>query len=246
MTETHAFWLLLLAFAFADNLHWLPAGGDLLSLNRHGRPRYAHRRRHLATGRDVLFTNPFNLLDRVVHARLVTESEVPTAYRRELAAAAKLARATVPLAWLGWAYAAFLALACWASLAVSFGAVVLPLLAGHLAFWLAAALLTWRLFKRAGLGASHVAKRAVWVLVEALFVPAYVINLSRKLLLLQPASLSSLRMHLRGLPKLRARDAPAAELRRYELAQTLSTELDRETAAGLHHTLEEWQTCLKN
>jgi hypothetical protein len=119
-----------------------------------------------------------------------------------------------------------------------FEAVVLNLLVGHLSVWTCSLLLVLMLYRTQDLPKSGV----ISALFESLFVPAYLVNLNKKILRLRQSEICALRLHIRRLK--RTSDADA-ELVRYELLiQTISA-LDDEVDDFKSDALQGFARCLK-
>jgi hypothetical protein len=91
--------------------------------------------------------------------------------------------------------------------------------------------------------AQELAKgKVISLLVEALFVPAYLVNLNKKILILKNSKICSIRMHIRALKRVAEDDA---ELIRYELTNQTNAALDEETDPSKIALLQGFTKCLK-
>ena len=83
----------------------------------------------------------------------------------------------------------------------------------------------------------------VSTLLEALFVPAYLVNLNKKLLRLKHSEISALRLHLRSLKRASLSDA---DLIRHELMNQTNMALDDEADPSKNEILQRFVKCLKS
>lgn len=239
MKETLLFWVTLSTFLVFDNLLAVARGKDCLSINRRGKPYYKSRQRNTFAGREVIFLNPVNLFDRVIIAQQVTPKEGVPQYRKELRSIESLAKDLNHFAYLGYFYFAYLGFNCYLSFLFGFEAVVLNLLVGHLSVWVCSAIFILLLFRSQDLPRGGV----ISALVEALFVPAYLINLNKKILRLRQSEISALRLHIRSLK--RAPDLDV-ELLRYELLNQINMALNDEVDDSNSDVLKGFIKCLKD
>jgi len=238
MKETLLFWVTLLAFLVFDNLIVIAKGKDCLTISRRGRPYYKSRQRNSFAGRDVVFLNPINLFDRVISVERVTLSEDTRRYKRELRLLESLARDLNPFAYLGYLYFLYIIINCYLSIVFSFEAIVVNLLVGHILIWICAVVFVF-LFLRA----HELPKgKVVSILVEALFVPAYLVNLNKKFLRLRESDICALRLHIRALKRVADDDA---DLIRYELLNQTNAALDEESDPSKTALLQGFAKCLK-
>jgi hypothetical protein len=239
MKETLLFWLTLSAFLVFDNLLAVARSNDCLSINRLGKPYYKSRQRNTFAGRDVVFLNPFNLFDRVIITARVTPKEDARQYKKELRAIESLARDINPFVYLGYIYFAYLGFNCYLSFLFGFEFIVMNLIVGHLSVWCCSVLLVLLLFRSQDLPKVEVAS----VLFESLFVPAYLVNLNKKILRSRHSKICALRLYIRGLK--RAPD-DVVELVRYELLNQTTTALDAEIDTEKSDVLQGFSKCLKD
>lgn len=238
MKETLLFWVTLLAFLVFDNLIVIAKGKDCLTISRRGRPYYKSRQRNSFAGRDVVFLNPINLFDRVISVERVTLSEDTRRYKRELRLLESLARDLNSFAYLGYLYFLYIIINCYLSIVFSFEAIVVNLLVGHILIWICAVVFVF-LFLRA----QELPKgKVVSILVEALFVPAYLVNLNKKFLRLRESDICALRLHIRALKRVADDDA---DLIRYELLNQTNAALDEESDPSMTALLQGFAKCLK-
>lgn len=238
MKETLLFWVTLLAFLVFDNLIALSKGKDFLSISRQGRPYYKSRQRNSFVGRDVVFLNPINLFDRVISTERVTLSEEPQRYKLELRSIESLAIDLNCFAYLGYLYLIYLLANCYLSFLFGFEAIVIHLLVGHAVFWLSALVFVFMFLRVQDLPKGKV----ISVLIEAFFVPAYLVNLNKKLLRLRESDICSLRLHVRAVKRLADEDA---ELIRYELSNQTNDALEEESDPTKRALLKGFLKCLK-
>jgi len=238
MKETLLFWVTLLAFLVFDNLIVVAKGKDCLSISRRGRPYYRSRQRNSFAGRDVVFLNPVNLFDRIISTERVTLGEDAHRYKRELRSIESLARDLNSFAYLGYLYLLYLVANCYLSFVFGFEAVVINLLVGHALIWICAVVFVLLLFR----GQELPKGKVISVLVEALFVPAYLVNLNKKILRLRESSICALRLHIRALKRVAEDDV---ELIRYELLNQTNAALDEESDPSKSALLQGFAKCLK-
>ena len=238
MKETLLFWVILAAFLVFDNLLAVAKGKDCLSISWRGKPYYKSRQRNNFAGRDVVFLNPINLFDRIVISERVTLEEDVRQYKKELRSIESLSTDLNPFAYLGYIYFTYLGFNCYLSFLFGFESVVLNLIVGHLLAWICSVLLVLLLFRSQDLPKGGV----ISALFEALFVPAYLINLNKKILRLRQSKLSALRLHIRSLK--RASDLDV-ELVRYELLYQTNMALDDEVDDSKSDVLKGFIKCLK-
>lgn len=238
MKETLLFWVTLSAFLVFDNLLAVARSNDCLSISRQGKPYFKSRQRNSFAGRDVVFLNPFNLLDRVIITERVTPKEDVRQYKKELRSIESLAKDLNPFVYLGYVYFAYLGFNCYLSFLFGFEFVVLNLIVGHLSVWCFSVLLVLLLFRSQNLPKGGVTS----VLFESLFVPAYLVNLNKKLLRLKHSEICALRLHIRGLKRASDDDV---ELVRYELLNQTTTALDSEIDVEKSDVLQGFAKCLK-
>jgi hypothetical protein len=238
MNETLLFWVILLGFLVFDNLVVVAKGKDFLSISRYGRPYYKYRQRNSFAGRDVVFLNPINLFDRVISTERVTLHEETHRYKRELRSIESLTRGLNSFAYLGYLYLLFLTSNCYLSFLFGFESVVVILLVGHALIWMLAVSFVLLLLKAQELPKGKV----ISLLVEALFVPAYLVNLNKKILQLKESRICAIRLHIRALKRVAVEDA---ELIRYELINQTNAALDEESDPSKIALLQGFAKCLR-
>lgn len=223
--EIALFWLAVAGFLVFDNLVFVPAGHDLLRFGRNGRLRYAANRRLEAGGREVVLLNPLNPFERgVITTRCLGDLQ-PAAWRESR----RLVRSALPLlnafSWLGCVYLVIALLLAWASFRIDFSLCLLAFVLTHAVFWLI--VLGLLLLQRRALGLSGY---EVFVFAaEALFVPAYLMNMGRRLVSRKKLDMPALSVGLRQLKQETMSDAQR-ELMAYQLRERLAT---LETNLGL-------------
>jgi hypothetical protein len=239
--EIVLFWVVAAGFLVADNLRLIPAGGDYLRFGRRGRLRYEPGARLEARGRDLIFLNPLNLF----HRAALTSSVLGRLEPRQLRAARQRLRKAVPtlnlLSWLGTLYLVLAVALASQSMRFSFAVVLASFLAVHLVFWaLSAGVLVWRRNKLGFTGAQL----AVFV-AEGFFVPAYTINLGKRLWFKCTLELPAMTVGLRQGRLLR--DEHARELFTHQMGQRLDlleTALPDGDPPALRPLINEARACL--
>jgi hypothetical protein len=84
--------------------------------------------------------------------------------------------------------------------------------------------------------------KVISLLVEALFVPAYLVNLNKKILQLKESRICAIRLHIRALKRVAVEDA---ELIRYELINQTNAALDEESDPSKIALLQGFAKCLR-
>jgi hypothetical protein len=213
--EIALFWAVLAGFWLFDNVVLAPVGGDLLGLDRRGRPHYIPATRLSLRGRDSLLLNPLNPFELALPSARVSgfiDAQAWRAARRAQRQAAPVLRA---LGWLGVVYLLVLAVLLVASWHWHFGTVLLVLLGWHLLAWAIGLVLLLRGRRRLGLGAEAL----VGLTAEALFVPAYTLGLAKRAARRRLVDLPSLSLGLRALGRMPA--GAARELWHWRLSSRL-------------------------
>lgn len=192
--EIALFWLTVAGFLIADNLILAPRGCDVLRLGRRGVPWYETGSRLSIRGREATLLNPLNLFDRALLTTVCLGDVQPSQWR----GARQMLRQAMPvlntLALVGYAYMVLTAVLAW----LSFQGPFLPILIAfgllHLLVWFGAAAVV--VLRRRQLRLSGMALTTS--LLEALFVPAYLMNLGKRLLYKRQVAVSSLGLALRS------------------------------------------------
>lgn len=210
------FWLVAAGFLIADNLVLLPAGCDYLRLQATGRFAYDASARLEARGRELVMLNPLNLFHR---AAVTTCALGPVDRRSFLAERQRVARALPTLnllSWLGYAYLAGTAALVSLSFTLYFGTVLALFLGLHLVFWavMSAVLVARR--QRLALGGAP----AATLVIEALFVPAYTLNLGKRVWARRRVDLPALSLGIRQARRMR--QEADRELMVHQLLQRLA------------------------
>jgi hypothetical protein len=231
--EILLFWVVATGFLIADNLVLLPAGGDFLRFGRSGRLVYVPATRLEAKGRDLVLLNPLNLFQR---AAVTTQSLGRVDIKGFRAARRQLLTALPSMnlfSCIGYVYLAAAVAVASLSFAAHFGSVLAGFLAVHLLFWaLTAALLVRR---RRALSLSGY--QAFVYVVEGLLVPAYTINLGKRLWARQRLALPALTLGLRQAKRMH-HAAPDRELYLQQVGERLAqleSQLPDETSGGTTH-----------
>lgn len=196
-SETTLFWLVVAAFLFFDNLIIVPHGCDLLRFGRRGVLRYDASRRLTAAGKELVLLNPLNLFDRgLITTRCFGDVE-PRQWKRARSMVGSALPTLNGFSALGCVY--LVLVVCLAAL--SFWSGFTPALIGfvvlHLVVWLvavAALVLRRHQLKLSGSGVLGAA-------AEALFVPAYLMNLGKRLTHKKRVAISALGLGLRELKR---------------------------------------------
>lgn len=238
MPDVALFWAVLAGFLLVDNLVLLPAGGDHLRFGMRRRLRCDAGTRLEALRRDMVLLNPLNPFDRVaVTDRTIGELDpaaLRTALRRVATSLAPLNR----LSWIGVAYLVGWAVLAALSSRLPFGPVLLALAVLHLCAWAASAFVVLRSYP-----ALHLTKGRAWsLLAEALFVPAYTVNLGKRAWYRHRLDIPALAYGLHALKRVRG------EAEREQQAHRLSVRLDacaEQGDAGSHAFIHRARTCLR-
>lgn len=193
MGDVVLFWLVLCAFLVADNFVLLPEDADYLRFDRQGLFTYEPKARLEIKGRDLVILNPLNLFDRIMVTSHSYEDLIPAQYR----AARKALRSEIHrlnvFSMLGTVYLAIVVLLAVACARIAFEWVFLALILTHVLFCILSATLLFRW--RNCLGLSRY--QTLVLTAEALFVPAYCINLAKRLRYKRVTSLAALPFGLR-------------------------------------------------
>lgn len=174
--EVALFWLVLAAFAWADNLVLLPSGADCLHFGRAGAMRYEPGLRWQLLRRDLVALNPLNPFGRAVVTLSPAGPLDPQAWRNAQATLAQALPTLNVLAWLGVGYMGLLGTLALASAWWPFLHILAALIAVHLATWTGALVLLLRRRVPLGLTPGRCAQAAF----EALLVPAYLVHLGKR------------------------------------------------------------------
>lgn len=196
--EIVLFWVVAAGFLIADNLVLLPSGSDYLRFGMSGRFSYDPSVRLEARGRELVMLNPINLFGRAA----VTRRSLGRVQRQTfLVERRKLGRALPTmnlLSWCGYAYLASAVMLASLSFAASFGSVLAAFLLVHLVFWAVMSVVLVR--RRSVLGLSGY---QTFVLVaEAVFVPAYAINLGKRVWAKQVIELPAMTLGIRDAKRM--------------------------------------------
>lgn len=214
--EIVLFWVVATGFLIADNVVLLPAGCDYLRLKASGRFVYDASARLEARGRELVMLNPVNLFHRAaVTTRTLGRVDRRT-FRAERQGVLRALSTLNLLSWMGYAYlAATVALAS-LSFALYFGTVLALFLMLHLVCWAAMSALLVRRRRRLMLSGPK-----TWVLViEALLVPAYTINLGKRVWAQRRVDLPAMTLGIRQAR--RTRHDADRELLVHQLLQRLA------------------------
>lgn len=215
--ETALFWLVVAAFLFFDNLIIVPHGCDLLRFGRSGLLRYDASSRLSAAGREMVLLNPLNLFDRGLVTTKCFGDVEPRQWRqgRELV---DTALSTLNgFSSMGYLYMVLVVFLAALSFRIGFTPALVGFVGLHLLVWTVsvAGLIVRR--RQLLLSGSAVLGAAA----EALFVPAYLMNLGKRLVYKKRVGISALGLGLRQLK------LTVNEDYRDELTLKLSTRLEQ-------------------
>lgn len=213
--EIALFWAVVAGFLIADNFLLIPKGGDFLRVGRSGAFKYESCARLEARGRDFIFLNPLNLFDRAaITSSCIGQINAPQFRRARRKVRSALPRLNV-FAWVGYVYLVVVVILAATSFLVGFELVLYAFIACHAVFWFltTSMLLAWR--HNLTLSDYQVFVYAA----EALFVPAYNINMGKRLWYKHMFDLPALALGLRQLKSIK--DEASRELYIYEMGKRL-------------------------
>jgi hypothetical protein len=237
MNETLLFWMVLFGFLVFDNFILVQHGKDFVTINKNGRLIYKSRTRTLLMGKDVLVLNPFNLFDRVVCTNKLNLIETRDFYKREVTSIRNFISSLTIFVYVGWMYIGCLIVCCYLSFSVNFEFVVIPLLICHFTAWMITSIALYFWNKNKTISTTKLATQ----ILENLFVPAYIVNLNRKLIQHLSLDISSIRFYVRNLKR---EDSHAVDKIRYELSQLIDSQIEVEEEPVKLKILEEFKRCL--
>ncbi|KRB99611.1 hypothetical protein ASE11_07925 [Hydrogenophaga sp. Root209] len=215
-SETALFWLVVAAFLFFDNLIIVPRGCDLLRFGRRGVLRYDASSRLTAAGKEMVMLNPLNLFDR----GLVTTECFGDVDPRQWKQGRLLVSSALPtlngFSSLGYAYLVIVIFLAALSFRIGFTPALIGFIVLHLVVWVAALAVLITRRHQLQLSGSAVLGAAA----EALFVPAYLMNLGKRLTYKKRVAISALGLGLRELKRVVDGDD------REEFTQKLSSRMD--------------------
>ncbi|MDF3822803.1 hypothetical protein P3G55_23095 [Leptospira sp. 96542] len=175
--EVALFWAIAAGFLIFDNFLLIPVGGDYLSFRRNGKLHYSPASRaEVRGGRELIFLNPLNLFDR---AALTNKILGPVNlgdyrfFRQEILQALPYLNG---LACWGYSYLCVAILLAIATFNFGFERLLETLIGAHLFFWAMSSMLLLLWKKPLGLSPSQATAFAA----ESFFVPAYCINLGKR------------------------------------------------------------------
>lgn len=214
--ETALFWLVVAAFLFFDNLIIVPQGCELLRFGRRGLLRYDAASRLSAAGREMVLLNPLNLFDR----GLVTTTCFGDVDPRKWRQGRELVNTALPtlngFSSMGYVYLVLVVFLAALSFQIGFTPALIGFVGLHLLVWTAAAVGLVVRRRQLLLSGSGLVGAAA----EALFVPAYLMNLGKRLIYKKRVGISALGLGLRQLKRTVDEDD------RDELALKLSSRLE--------------------
>lgn len=195
--ETAFFWLVVATFLFFDNLIIVPHGCELLRFGRCGILRYDASSRLSAGGREMVLLNPLNLYDR----GLVTTKCFGDVEPRQWRQSRELVNTALPtlngFSSMGYVYLMLVVFLAVLSFRVGFTPALIGFVGLHLLVWMAAVaglIVRRRQLLLSGSGVLGAA-------AEALFVPAYLMNLGKRLVYKRRVGISALGLGLRQLKR---------------------------------------------
>ncbi len=195
--EIALFWLVVAGFLVADNLVFVPAGCDLLRFGRRGRIWYDAGTRLSAARREVVLLNPLNLFDRALITTRCFGDVEPQQWRQGRSLVRAVLSPLNGLSLLGYAYLLLTVCLAVLSFHLPFAPVLLAFAALHALMWVlnVAALIGLR--RRLRLSGYE-----TFVLcAEAGFVPAYLMNMGKRVLHKKRVDIPSLGLGLRALKR---------------------------------------------
>jgi hypothetical protein len=215
-SETALFWLVVAAFLFFDNLIFVPRGCDLLRFGRRGHLRFDASTRLTAAGKEVVLLNPLNLFDRgLVTTRCFGDVD-PSQWKQGRSLVSSALPTLNGFCWLGYAYLLLVALLAALSFRVGFTPALIGFVALHLVVWMVAVIALTLQRHHLQLSSTGVLGAAA----EALFVPAYLMNLGKRLTYKKRVAISALGLGLRELKRVVDRDV------REDFSRKLSNRMD--------------------
>lgn len=200
--EVAFFWLVIGAFLCFDNLIIIPRGCDLLRLGRRGLLRYDSSSRLTAAGREVVLLNPLNLFDRgLVTSRCFGDIE-PRLWRQGRFMVVSVLPTLNILSRVGYVYLVFVVGLAYLSFKIGFTPALVAFIGLHLIVWCLCVGVMLAQRRNLQLTGYELLSYAA----EALFVPAYLINLGKRLLNKRRVEISALGLGLRTLKQLADED----------------------------------------
>ena len=201
-SEAALFWLVVAAFLFFDNLIIVPHGCDLLRFGRRGQLRYDASGRLTAAGREMVLLNPLNLFDRgLVTTRCFGDIDARQ-WRRTRSLVGSALPTLNAFSSLGYAYLVLVVFLAALSFQIGFTPALVAFVGLHFLVWSVAtsALVLWR--SRLQLTRTEAFSSSV----EAFFVPAYLMNLGKRLIYKKRVAVSALGLGLRELKRMQDED----------------------------------------
>ena len=209
------FWVVAAGFLIADNLVLLPAGRDYLRFGRRGRLVYSAATRLEARGRELVMLNPLNLFHRAAVTTQVLGPLTVSGFRVARRQVAQCLSTLNAFAWLGYAYLTCAVGVASMSFATNAGSVLASFLMIHLIFTVVSTILLVRRRRTLQLSSYQTLVFAV----EALLVPAYTINLGKRLWSKQVLDLPAMSLGIRQARRMR--DESEREFARHQLLERL-------------------------
>lgn len=195
--EIALFWLVVAGFLVADNLVLVPAGCDLLRFGRRGAIWYDAGARLSAARRELVLLNPLNLFDRALITTRCFGDIEPRQWRQGRSLVRSMLSPLNGLSLLGYAYLVLTVCLAVLSFHVPFAPVLLGFAALHALMWALNVVALICLRHRLQLSGYE-----TFVLcAEAGFVPAYLMNMGKRVLHKKRVDIPSLGMGLRELKR---------------------------------------------
>lgn len=189
------FWLVVVGFLVFDNLILVPNGCDLLRFGKNGKLRYDASARLTAAGKEIVLLNPLNLFDRCLVTTVCFGSVDPRKWRRSNRLVATALGTLNGFSALGYFYMSLVVcLVVW-SLYVGLGLALTAFVGLHLLVWVIATVAMVRVRQKLQLSGYD----TFAALAEALFVPAYLMNLGKRLIYKKRVDFSALGLGLRDI-----------------------------------------------
>lgn len=196
-SETALFWLVAASFLFFDNLIIVPHGCDLLRFGRRGILRYDAASRLTAAGKEMVLLNPLNLFDRGLVTTECFGDVDPGQWKQGRILVSSALPTLNGFSFLGYAYLILVIVLAALSFRVGFTPALIGFVVLHLVVWVAALVALIARRNQLQLSGAAVLSAAA----EALFVPAYLMNLGKRLTYKKRVAISALGLCLRELKR---------------------------------------------
>lgn len=225
--ETALFWLVVAGFLFFDNLIIVPHGCELLRFGRHGHLRYDASSKLTAAGREFVLLNPLNLFDRgLVTTRCFGDVD-PRQWRRGRFLLGSFLPTLNAFSLMGYVYMVLVAGLAYISFEIGFTPALIAFVALHVVVWLISVIVLVVQRSQLQLTGYETFSYAA----EAIFVPAYLMNMGKRLIYKRKVGISALGLGLRTLKRLEGEDDRALlTLRLKERLEMLEVSQGHESA----------------